>query len=615
MADNQTRAAVAKKTIELRNFLGVDFANEETEVDPRRSPNAPNITADVAGRPEVRPGYETLLTTTGEKINGIHFHKDTMILHHGQKFTVVTVDENGAYALTSTEIASRGDSISQSFYMDGVTYFLTGSTYTQYDGTAFADVEGYIPTTTIGRKPTGGGESYESVNLLTGYRKNSFTADGTSTVYQLDSKPLPGSAAVATMKIWINGELRTSGYTVNLTDGTVTFAEAPADDGGVDSVVIQFMTTANGRSIINGCTTCVLYGLGNDTRVFVTGNPERPNVDYMSGLYDPTYFPDTGYTKIGADDTAIMGYLKQYGDLIILKEGQGGRGGLFLRTAVQQEDGSTLFPVTEGIQNVGAVAKYALATINGDPLFLSENGVMGMATNSVTNQTCVQNRSWYVNTRLTAEEHLQDAYAAVYGKYYMLAVNGKIYVANSEATSSNRTGTYGYEWYYWTGIPVRTMREHEGTLYLGTEDGKLRRLKDPDVDGMAAYSDDGAGIHALWTTPLLDGGNFLRYKTISKKGTGVLAKPYARSSGEIFFTTDKTEQQNTADYVFDVLDFDDIDFNRFTFNLRDHPMVCVSPKKFRKVLSFQMGVKHTAPNEGFGILAMMITYSLGKMKR
>lgn len=612
MADPMTTTPAAKKTIELRSFLGVDFANEETEVDVRRSPDAPNITADLAGRPEVRPGYETVLRTDGEKINGIHFHGDTMILHHGEKFSVAEINGEGEWILTDKKITGRGDRISSAFYMNGKTYILDGKTYTAFDGDTFADVEGFIPTTTIARKPEGGGESFESVNMLTPWRKNSFSADGKSTVYQLDGKGLANEKGI---KIWINGTEKADGFTLDRTEGKVTFSAAPADDGGVDSVVIQFCAGTDSRSIIAGCDSCVLFGLGNDTRVFVTGNPEHRNTDYMSGLYDPTYFPDTGYTKIGSDDTAIMGYLKQYGELIIVKESQGGRGGLFLRSAIQQEDGSALFSVTEGIQNVGAVSKYVFANMNGDPLFLSEKGVMGMATNSVTNQTCVQNRSWYVNRKLIAEDGLKNAYSAVYGKYFMLAVNGKIYVANSEAANNNKTGNFGYEWYYWTDIPVRTMSEHEGTLFIGTEEGQLRRLKKPATDGMNAYSDDGKGIDARWTTPLLDGGNFLRFKTISKKGTGILAKPYARSSGEIYFTTDKAEQVKTAEYTFDILDFDDIDFNRFTFNLRDHPKICISPKKFRKVLTFQMSVRHTAPNEGFGILAMMITYSLGKMKR
>lgn len=607
MASYQTRPAAAKKVIELRSFLGVDFANEETEVDPRRSPNAPNMTADLAGRPEVRPGYETILET-GETINGIHFHGDVMILHHGGTFSTIDIGEDGAYRFGNARIMERGNAISQSFYMNGITYILDGSTYTQFDGTAFSDVGGFVPTTTIARKPAGGGELFEGVNLLTPLRKNSFSADGEAKKYQLDGKDIASDG----VRVWIDGTEKTSGFSVDAANGVITFDDAPADDKGVDSVVIQFSAKTSGRSKITCCTHCALFGLGNDTRVFVTGDPDNRNVDYMSGLYDPTYFPDTGYTKIGSDDTAIMGYIKQYGDLIIVKEGQGGRGGLFLRSASQQEDGSALFSVTEGIQNVGAISPYAFANVNGDPIFLSENGIFGLATNSVTNQACVQNRSWYINPRLTAEGDLENAFAAVYGKYLMIAVNGKVYVANSEAMNGNKTGNYGYEWYYWTDIPARFMQEHEGTLYIGTEDGHLRRLKDPELDGTSAYSDDGKGIEAMWTTPLLDGGNFLRFKTIAKKGVGILAKPYARSSGEIFFTTDKVLEQKTAEYKFDIFDFNDIDFNRFTFNLRDDPKVCVSPKKLRKVLNFQMGVRHSAPNEGFGILAMMITYSLGK---
>ena len=132
---------------------------------------------------------------------------------------------------------------------------------------------------------------------------------------------------------------------------------------------------------------------------------------------------------------------------------------------------------------------------------------------------------------------------------------------------------------------------------------------------MECYSDDGKGIEAIWTTPLMDGGDFLRYKSISRRGTGILAKPYARSSGEIFFTTDKSLMEVTNRFHMDILDFNDIDFNRFTFNLRDDPKVCINPKKIRKVLNFQMGIRHTAPNEGFGVLGIMITYALGGVIR
>lgn len=59
----------------------------------------------------------------------------------------------------------------------------------------------------------------------------------------------------------------------------------------------------------------------NDTRVFLSGNPDEPDCDWQSGLYDPTYFPDTGYTRMGTDASAIVGYLKQYESQVVVKSG------------------------------------------------------------------------------------------------------------------------------------------------------------------------------------------------------------------------------------------------------------------------------------------------------
>ncbi|HBS60939.1 MAG TPA: hypothetical protein DEA44_16960 [Firmicutes bacterium] len=134
-------------------------------------------------------------------------------------------------------------------------------------------------------------------------------------------------------------------------------------------------------------------------------------------------------------------------------------------------------------------------------------------------------------------------------------------------------------------------------------------------EGMGAYSDNGAPIEAMWLTPILDGGNFMREKTISKKGTGVLAKPYTRSSGEIFFSTEKSAETSSRNYKMNVFNFNDIDFERFTFEPNDNPQIQISPKKIRKVLQFQMGVRNNVANEGFGVLSMMISFTMGNLTR
>ena len=62
--------------------------------------------------------------------------------------------------------------------------------------------------TSISRSPSGGGTTYEDVNLIQPYRKNSFSADGTSTVYQLDVKEFDNEAP----RVWVNDTELTSGF-------------------------------------------------------------------------------------------------------------------------------------------------------------------------------------------------------------------------------------------------------------------------------------------------------------------------------------------------------------------------------------------------------------------
>ncbi|MBQ4062172.1 MAG: hypothetical protein IJD14_04890 [Christensenellaceae bacterium] len=600
-----------KQYIKIKGFRGVDFANDETEVDYSRSPWAPNMMSDLEGQPVIRPGYKTELELSN-RINGIHFHKDTMLVHYGENISVINRSNEGAYSIGAT-FTGLNDDFSQSFFM-GKTYILDGKKYLQFDGNEFSEVEGYIPTTSIARAPAGGGTDLESVNMLTGWRINSFTTDGTAAEFVLDGEEL----AADTVRITVGGEEKTEGthFTVDRTAGKVIFTEGnvPADDTGIDSVIITFKMSSDSREKVERCRICTTYGLGNDTRAFITGDPQNINTDYMSGLYDPTYFPDLGYTKIGSDDTAIIGYVKQYGQLVIVKEYQGGRGGLYLRSATTTENGDPVFPVYEGIQGIGAASPRAIGTLNGDPLMLTLNGVFGLESNSITQQQSVQRRSRYIDPKLRKID-VTKACVCAWDRFILIAEGNEMFAGYMGATNGNRTGSYGYEWYWWTDIPARVLKEHEGTLFIGTEEGALRRLKDPIKEGMQAYSDDGRGIDAMWTTPLLDGGNFMREKTISKKGTGILAKPFARSSGEIFFTTDKTLRQATKNYMLDILDFDDVDFDRFTFNMSDQPQVIISPKKFRKIKLFQMGVRHTAPNEGFGVLGFMITFTVGNLTR
>ena len=106
-----------------------------------------------------------------------------------------------------------------------------------------------------------------------------------------------------------------------------------------------------------------------------------------------------------------------------------------------EDDGTVIFPIQQGIKGVGAISKYAFATLRDDPLFLAREGVFAIASTSVQLERTVQDRSYFVNPVLTTEAGLSEAVAAVWNGYYILCVNGRAYVADSrKRTAQSGTG-------------------------------------------------------------------------------------------------------------------------------------------------------------------------------
>ena len=608
---------------EYTQFRGVDFSTDPTQVADYRSPYALNLISDLAGFPEKRVGWRKILDT-GKRINGIHHAvfasgASMRFVHAGN--TLYTWDESNASHTAICETMSDNRSVAfahggKMYIMDGLKYRVVAEADGVYTVTNVEDGEVFVPTTTIAADPSGGGTPFEAVNMLTGKRINSFFSNGTSKDYFLDTQNID-----AVTKVVVNGEEKDD-YTVDLTAGKVSLSAAPADSEGVDNVVIHFTANVEGYADrVNKCTIFAFFGFNNDNRIFISGNPEYPSWDWQSGLDDPTYFPDTGYTKVGSDTSAIMGYLKQYNSLTIVKADNEQDAEVFLRTAQMEDDGTVIFPIQQGIKGVGAISKYAFASLRDDPLFLAREGVFAIASTSVQLERTVQDRSYFVNPVLTTEAGLSEAVAAVWNGYYILCVNGRAYVADSrKRTAQSGTGAsysesgsyvqYSYEWYYWQNIPARVIREFEGELYFGTADGYICKFN-TDISTMAKYNDDGAPILARWATKMDDYGSIVRRKTLTKKGCGVMIKPYTRSSVTVYTSTDRTHEARIQYAAMDILDFSDIDFSRFTFNTLDTPQVVPFNKKVKKFIVLQLIFENNVKDEGFGIYGVQTQFAIG----
>lgn len=597
-------------------FRGVDFSTDPTQVADARSPYAVNLVSDLAGFPEKRLGWRTLATLTEERINGMFYvvftpEIDTFLVHAGTNLYKWTGDDSEPVLIG----AGMADSRSTGFSHKGRFFILDGTTYSVVvldddDELIFKSVSemAFIPTTVIGADPAGGGTAFEPVNLLTPNRINSFAGTADATIYQLDSTDITD-----VLKVVVNGTEKelTTDYTVDKAAGKVTFNVAPGvapGGSGIDNIVITFSKEAEGYADrINKCRFSAFYGYNNDNRIFVSGNPDYKNYDWQSGLDDPTYFPDLGYTVIGSDTSAILGYLKQYENLVVVKEDNEQDAEIFLRTSAMDDSGKPYFPIKQGAKGVGAMSPYAFATLRDDPLFLSRGGVVALASASVTQQRAVQVRSGRINKRLADESGREEAIAATWNNYYVLCVNSRCYVADSRQRSASDE-SFDYEWYYWQNVPARVFHEHDGTLYFGTDDGRLCRFNS-DIDTMARFSDDGSPILARWSTKADAFGTFMQRKTMAKRGSGVMIKPYTRSSVTVYAVTEKDIENEIRYSTMDILDFGDIDFARFTFNTAETPQVIPFNKKLKKFITLRLIFENDALDEGFGIYGATVQYT------
>jgi hypothetical protein len=147
-------------------------------------------------------------------------------------------------------------------------------------------------------------------------------------------------------------------------------------------------------------------------------------------------------------------------------------------------------------------------------------------------------------------------------------------------------------------------------LYFGTADGRICKFN-TDKDKMDRYNDDGQAIVASWSTTNDDDNAPHLYKSMTKKGCLVTLKPYARSSGTIYVSKDGNPRQMLRRGLMDILDWDDIDFERFTFNTNDSPQDIFFKKKVKKYKRLQIIVENNGVNEGFGILQIVKTFTVG----
>jgi len=502
--------------------------------------------------------------------------------------------------------------------MNDICYFLTGTEYCCYDGTnSVAEVVGYVPTINQGRAPAGtGGTAYEELNHLSNSWKESFNGTVSAIAYVLY---LPADSIE---HVWVNGTEVTTGFSLGVDNVTVTFDVAPGE--GTNNVVIQgTKADSNDPDSIIKCTIAQEWGGKNDTRVFFSGNSDISNRRWHSqvlagGIIDATYFPINNWDDIGSNAEAItgMGRLVDYQVIYKKRTTQ-------YSSVVGPDDttGYMSFPALPMNDEYGCIAPKTVCPAQGGLLALSEQGVtFTMASTFTRGQLNVlmvsekvnhssNNDTLGINDFTMAER--EAAHAFIYDQKYWLHIKDRVWILDLKYSSLMERI---YCWYPYNAIPGKAscFMESGEVLYVGDDVAGLIYSICND-ESTSPYRDDGVLIDAYWTSPMTfcKARDWIkRFEQLNVTYGGQAIANHLLS----FITEDGVEDIAVAYTDSRAFDFDNIDFDDWTFGSTAYPATS-SEKVGYKGEYLQWKIRNNVIDEGLVILGQTLLYSLAKRVR
>lgn len=578
------------------NFRGVDFTNEPAIVNISRSPDALNVWknySDTQGSCiETRPGYKKL-ADFGYKILGFYVYDNKAFIHSGTNLYVWTNFPDTP--ATTTLLKSNMNNVRSTFLIfDNKLYILDGVNYLVYDTQLknVKDANPFIPTTSTTRSPSGGGDLYQDVNLLTPKRRNSFWADGTSTEYYLDAQQIDGVEEVLVNDVVVTN------YTVDNLLGKVTFTTAPSQAVNTDNVVITFSKTISGYADrIAKCTKMVVF----DRRIFFASTPDYPNAVFHCELNNPGYISDLAYYQDGAGESKIKNIVVGNNILWVFKEQNQENDTIFYHTATSDSTGK-VYPNYQGNVSTGC---YADATnYKDDIVFLSKYGLEGISSEDIQSRQLLSHKSSLVDNKLINENNYDMSMMAEWEGYLLVAVNHKIYLADMRQLYNGNTG-YEYEWYLWdlTESGMCYIKEYYGNLYMGADDGSIFVFE--------GTNDDGTAITSYWTTPMDNFGYGNERKTTNKRGGVAKIKTIPNGAIKVAEITNRTsENKDISRYSANGFDFANIDFSNFAFTTTNSSYIVYKIKE-KKFVEISLKFYSDELNKPFGLYNAILEAFVG----
>ena len=495
--------------------------------------------------------------------------------------------------LTPHEIGTIGTGNCSFFTFDNKVYILCGK-YMSWDGTTLQEVEGYIPKIIIAATPsTGSGTDYEDLNMLTGKKHMTFNGNGSATTYQLAEKNIS-----SVDKVYVDGNLKTvtTDYTVNLSNGTVTFTSAPSSN--MNNVDIYWTKDNGTRSYIEKMQFGTIFGGDVDTRVFLYGNPDEKNrIRYSSpadGIPSVEYFSAFSQLDVGPKNFAVTDLTRQY-DRLLVTTNKPEAYYLTISTLQLDDDTTTTsiqtFPLNEAHGNI---AMGQGQVINNDPVTIENGAIIKWKSTSVRDEKNMSEISQKIKLDLV-ELNLTGA------KTLDHQADNQLWVVNT-----NKVWIYNYFNDTFSRLTladeVSYITDLDGVVYIATDDGKVMRFGEEFDD----YN--GITINSKWEMNFYDFETPYLRKTMKK--LWVLMQPQTKASAEIGYVTNRNESPTKKKIQYSLVFFDDVDFSNFSFEVSNNPQPFRIKLKAKKFTNLKIIIENSEKTD-CTILALSLRVETG----
>lgn len=298
-------------------------------------------------------------------------------------------------------------------------------------------------------------------------------------------------------------------------------------------------------------------GVNGGTRLFVSGNPDYPNLVHWSDTNNPLYFPENNYAYVGEANQAITAFGKQSDMLVIFKEREMYYTNYVAGSAFSAKDVidgkitdvtayTAQFPLTQIHTGIGCDCPHTIQLCNNRLVWADSNGrVYSLVSATPYSERNIRELSGMIGSRLKAmgRETLKKATSGDFDGHYVLQAGNTLFLLHYHSSGYENVASYTGKnaqrhmpWYVWDVALEDVEWEcflsaDEEALLIGvkTVNGQICRLNytfsfpagtDTAVKDGEELLLEQQPIPAMFQTKAFDFGRPERRKTIRKLHIG-----------------------------------------------------------------------------------------------